>query len=168
MPLLAVFATASSLRADPVADFYRGKTVHMIIGYGVGGGYDLYARLAAEFLGRHISGHPTVVPHNMPGAGSLKAAQYLFVAAPRDGTYIGTVTQTIAVDAAAAENAPIDATRLRYIGRLTGNVDVGVAPPHSPIRSFDDARTRQVPVGATVGPGVTVESCEVREVAASA
>jgi tripartite-type tricarboxylate transporter receptor subunit TctC len=144
-------AAALPARSDPVSDFYRGKTVHMIIGYGAGGGYDLYGRLAAEFLGRHIPGRPTVVAHNMPGAGSLKAAQYLFVAAPRDGTFIGTVTQTIALDAAAADNLAIDSGAIRYIGRMTANIDVGVAARRSSVASFDDARLRQVAIGATGG-----------------
>ena len=69
--LAAVLAAAPGLRAEPVADFYRGKTMKVIIGYGPGGGYDLYGRLAAEFLGRHIPGNPTIVPENMPGGGSL-------------------------------------------------------------------------------------------------
>lgn len=63
-------AQSVSASADPIADFYHGKTVRMIIGYGVGGGYDLYARIAAEFLGRHIPGNPLVLPENMTGAGS--------------------------------------------------------------------------------------------------
>jgi tripartite-type tricarboxylate transporter receptor subunit TctC len=66
---LAVFAScAGGARADPIADFYRGKTIRMLIGYGPGGGYDLYARLVAEFLPRHLPGNPTIVPENMPGA----------------------------------------------------------------------------------------------------
>src|ERR1700681_2788339 len=115
--LAAMLMVAPALRAEPIADFYRGKTVKMIIGYGAGGGYDLYGRLAAEFLGRHIPGSPTIVPQNMPGAGSFKAAQYLYSAAPKDGTYLGSVAQTIALDTAMADDPALDATKLPYIGR---------------------------------------------------
>jgi tripartite-type tricarboxylate transporter receptor subunit TctC len=69
--MAAMLATTSVLQADEVADFYRGKTVRVIIGYGPGGGYDIYGRLAAEFLGRHIPGNPTMVAVNMPGGGSF-------------------------------------------------------------------------------------------------
>ena len=76
-------------RADSVADFYKGKTVTLVIGYGPGGGYDVFGRLIARFIGNHIPGNPNVVVQNMPGAGSLKATNYLYNVAPKDGTVIG-------------------------------------------------------------------------------
>src|SRR6202030_2081565 len=88
----ALFVTAQS-HAQSVADFYRGKPLHMVIGYGPGGGYDLYGRLAAEFLGRHIPGTPLILPQNMPGNSSLRAVDYLIEVAPKDGTYFGSVQQ---------------------------------------------------------------------------
>src|SRR5262245_23820311 len=75
---------------DAVADFYRGRQVSLIVGYGTGGGYDVCARLIARHLGRHIPGTPAVVVQNMPGAGSLRAVNYLYNNAPRDGTAIAT------------------------------------------------------------------------------
>ena len=144
----AVLIVAPDLRADPVADFYRGKTIRVIIGYGPGGGYDIYGRLAAEFLGRHIPGNPTIVPVNMPGGGSLKATEYLYNVAPRDGTHLGSVSQQMALNAALAERNTTDVTRLRYIGRFTTNIDIAVALPEKGIRSFEDARRREVVVGA--------------------
>ena len=87
LPIAGVAAMLAVLPAfaqtNPVADFYRGKTVRVIVGYGPGGSYDLYGRLAAEFLGRHIPGNPTVIPVNMPGAGGFKAVEYLYTLAPR-------------------------------------------------------------------------------------
>src|SRR5262245_4999631 len=77
-----------SARAEPVADFYRGKTLTMLIGYTSGGGYDLYARVLSRHMGRHIPGNPSIVPQNMPGAGSLRVANFLYNAAPKDGTSI--------------------------------------------------------------------------------
>ena len=77
--LLAVLGTLvpSAAEAQAPAQFYKGKTINLYIGYGPGGGYDIYGRLVARFLGNHVSGQPTVVPQNMPGAGSIRAANYV-------------------------------------------------------------------------------------------
>ena len=91
--LAAVVIIAAALipaGAQPVADFYAGKTVRILVGFGPGGGYDLYARTLARHLGRHVPGEPAVVVQNMPGAGSLKAVNWLYNAAPRDGTALAT------------------------------------------------------------------------------
>ena len=72
-------------RADEVADFYKGKTVQLLVGYGPGGGYDIYARVLARHIGKYLPGNPNVVIQNMPGAGSLRAANYLYAVAPKDG-----------------------------------------------------------------------------------
>ena len=149
--LAAMLALAPALRAEPIADFYRGKTMKIIIGYGPGGGYDLYGRLAAEFLGRHIPGNPAIVPENMPGGGSLKAVLYLYQVAPQDGTYLGSVSQQLAANAVTDEKNKMDVARLHYLGRFTSNIDVGVALPQAGIKSFEDARKRQIVVGAENG-----------------
>ena len=86
-----------SLAQSP-AEFYRGKTVDLQIGYSVGGGYDHYARLIARHLGKHIPGNPKVVPHNMPGAGGMRAANWLQGAAPKDGTVIGATSRAMAFE----------------------------------------------------------------------
>ncbi len=88
-------AVAPQCRAD---DFYRGKTIDLYIGFGVGGGYDLYARAIAKWLGRHIPGNPTVLPRNTPGAGGLTTANFMYAVAPKDGTALAITTQTIATD----------------------------------------------------------------------
>jgi hypothetical protein len=87
----------SPAHADAVADFYRGKQVNLIVGYGPGGGYDTYARLLARHLGRFIPGNPSVIVQNMPGAGSLRAVNYLYNLAPKDGTTIGTFAYILIV-----------------------------------------------------------------------
>jgi tripartite-type tricarboxylate transporter receptor subunit TctC len=142
---------APGLKAEPIADFYRGKTMKIIIGYGPGGGYDLYGRLAAEFLGRHIPGNPAIVPENMPGGGSLKAVLYLYQVAPQDGTYLGSVSQQFASNAVTDEKNKMDVARFHYLGRFTSNIDVGVALPQAGIKSFEEARKRQIVVGAENG-----------------
>ncbi len=158
--LTAIVLLASALpsvsQADPIADFYHGKTLHMVIGYGAGGGYDLYGRLVAQFLGRHIPGNPTIVPQNMPGAGSFKAAEYLYSAAPRDGTYFGSVAQTLAIETATSDKPLLDATQLHYLGRVTSSIDLGVALLSTGLHSFDDARKRELIVGSTGGASTAV------------
>ena len=90
LPAAMMMLAAPQADAQLVEEFYRGKTLRMLIGYGPGGGYDLYGRLAAEFLPRFIRGNPTIVPQNMPGGGSLVAAKYMYEAAPKDGTVFGS------------------------------------------------------------------------------
>src|SRR5262245_17111278 len=87
--LLAATGAQAQAQAQSVADFYRGKTVNVLIGVGVGGEYDLQARLVARHIGKHIPGNPLVVPQNMTGAGGIKMANYLYTQAARDGTNIG-------------------------------------------------------------------------------
>src|SRR5262249_41361986 len=84
--------------ADEVADFYRGRTVSLQVGYSTGGGYDLYARVLGPFLGKHLPGTPQVVVKNMPGAGSYKLAAWMQSVAPRDGTEIATITRGAPVE----------------------------------------------------------------------
>jgi len=150
--LFPAFA-ATPATADPVADFYKGKTVRVIIGYGEGGGYDLYGRLAAQYLGRFIPGNPTVIAQNMAGAGSRIAAKYLYTAAPKDGTHIGIVSQAIANDAALEGGSKdFDVTRFAWIGRFNSNVDVGITLHDSPVKTLQDALTREVAIGG-LAPG---------------
>ena len=142
-------------RADPVADFYHGKTIRMLIGYGPGGGYDLYARLVAEFLPRHLPGNPAIVPENMPGAGSLVAAKYMAELAPKDGTVLGSLAQTLPLDSATGSTAQVNMGNFHYVGRVTTNIDVGAALAKVGITSIDDVRSRQYTVGASGGGSTT-------------
>src|SRR5437879_733545 len=114
---IAVLAAAapSTLRSATVADFYGGRTITLIIGYSAGGGYDAYARILAKSMGKHIPGHPTFVPQNMPGAGSRKAALYLDKVAPKDGTYFGTIGRSEAVAPVLEEDAKFDGTKFSWI-----------------------------------------------------
>ena len=93
LPLAVASFAATPVGAEPVADFYRGKRINLVIGYGTGGGYDSYARLLARFLGEHIPGNPGIIAQNMPGAGSRNAANWLYRIAPKDGTVIATLGQ---------------------------------------------------------------------------
>jgi tripartite-type tricarboxylate transporter receptor subunit TctC len=146
----------ADVQADPVTDFYKGKTVRMVIGYGPGGGYDIYGRLAAEFLGRHIPGNPTIVPVSMPGGGSLKATEYLYQVAPQDGTHLGSVMQQIALATIVDDKTKINVASFNYLGRLTSNIDIAVALPATGIVSFEEARRREVVLGADQSGSMSV------------
>src|ERR1041385_731951 len=87
---VASMGPAEAADANAVANFYKGKTIQVLVGFAPGGGYDLYARTLARYMGKHIPGQPTMVPQNMPGAGGLKAMNYLYNVARKDGTGIGT------------------------------------------------------------------------------
>ena len=150
---LLLLAATGRAGADPVADFYRGKTMRMLVGYGPGGGYDLYARLVAEFLPKHLPGEPQIVVENMPGAGSIVAAKYMAEVAPHDGTVLGSLTQTLALDGAVGNK--VNAQNFRYIGRVTTNIDTGAALASVDIKSIEDARTKQYTVGASGGGSST-------------
>jgi tripartite-type tricarboxylate transporter receptor subunit TctC len=128
----------------------------MVIGYGPGGGYDIYGRLAAEFLGRHIPGNPTIVPVNMPGGGSRKAIDFLYKVAPRDGTHLGSVMQQMALTTIVDDKSKIDVASFNYLGRLTSNIDIAVALPKAGIASFEDARRREVALGADQSGSMSV------------
>ena len=151
----AIILSAAPLHAEPVEDFYRGKTLRMLIGYGPGGGYDIYGRLVAEFLPRHLLGKPTIIAQNMPGAGSFAAASYIQDVAPKDGTVFGSLAQTLALDSMTNTNAKIDVAKMPYIGRVVTNIDVGAALTKTGIKSFDDVRTKQYIVGASGGDSTT-------------
>jgi len=144
----ALLGTSAPGHADPIADFYAGKTMRMLVGYGPGGGYDLYARVVAQFLPKHLPGRPTIVVQNMPGAGSLLAARYMNEVAPKDGTVLGSLAQTLALDSVTTSSVKIDVGKMAYIGRVATNVDTGAALQKSGLKSFEDVRAKQYIVGA--------------------
>src|ERR1044072_4619191 len=96
--VVAATLSATAAHAQSVEEFYRGKTINLLIGFSVGGGYDLYARHLARHMVKHIPGKPTIVPQNMAGAGSLRAASYVYSAAPKDGTAFGTFARTTGIN----------------------------------------------------------------------
>ena len=136
---LACFAcTALPAHAQSAEEFYKGKTINVVIGFSVGGGYDLYARHLARHIGKHIPGNPTVVPQNMPGAGSLKAANYLFTAAPKDGTTIGTFARTTGINPLLDSGATFDSRQFGWLGSVTDDVSLCVSWNATPIKTWQD------------------------------
>jgi tripartite-type tricarboxylate transporter receptor subunit TctC len=138
--------------AAQTPEFYKGKTVQMMIGYSVGGGYDVYGRLIAKYMGNHIPGKPTVVPQNMTGAGSLKLANYLYNVAPKDGSVIGAIGRGIAFDPLLGiKGAKFDALKFTWLGSANDEVSVCVAWKTSGIHNFGDLHTKPMTVGASGG-----------------
>lgn len=150
----AVLASAivSPASADPVADFYRGKKIDVIIGYSSGGTYDLYARLVARHIGSHIPGNPQVVSRNMPGAGSRTAAVWVANIAPKDGTVLAAVDQSLSVAQAMGDkNLTVDTTKFIYIGNPNSENNTTATWHEAGIRTIEDAKKREVTMGATGG-----------------
>jgi tripartite-type tricarboxylate transporter receptor subunit TctC len=157
-PLAAISALALGLSgasafAQSAEEFFKGKNVTVYIGFSPGGTYDLFGRMVARYIGKHIPGQPTVVASNMPGAGSLTAANWLYRAAPKDGTALGAVSQTMAMDEALkAKGVQFKATEFNWIGRVTSNIEVHVLSTKSKGSTLEGARQADVPVAST-GPG---------------
>ena len=145
-----LLALPSTARAESAADFYKGKTVEMYIGYSSGGGYDIYARLLARFMGHYIPGSPTIVVKNMPGAGSLVLANWLYNVGPKDGTVFGIIGRGTAFDPMlGSTKAKFDGTKFTWVGSMNDEVSVCVAWHTTGIKTLDDAKKKELTVGGT-------------------
>ena len=155
------------------ADFYKDRTITFIIGSSPGGGYDTYSRLVARHLGRHIGGQPTIVPQNVPGAGSIRAANYLFNIAPKDGTAIGMVDEAILLNQILGVQEPTtdaaklswfggilrrimgpqemktDAVKFNWVGRILANSAVLFARREAGVQKIEDAFDKELIVSAS-------------------
>jgi tripartite-type tricarboxylate transporter receptor subunit TctC len=146
----ASLALMTQAHAQAPADFYRGKNVELYIGYSVGGGYDLYARMLARHMSKHIPGNPTVVPKNMEGAGSLRLANWIYRVAPKDGTVFGAIGRGTGFDPLLGNKAAqFDGPKFTWIGSANNEVSICVAWHTSGVKTFDDLRARELVVGGT-------------------
>src|SRR5262245_33240558 len=134
--LVAALPLQPTLAAG-VEDFYKGKTVSLLIGYSVGGGYDAYGRLLARHLSKHIPGNPSVLPQNMTGAGSLKAANYPYSMAPKEGPTLGTFSRSQGI-APRLDNAEFDSTNFTWLGSVTDEVSLCVTRHDAPAKTFSE------------------------------
>lgn len=155
LTFVAVLALNGPALADPVEDFYRGKTVTFVIGSGEAGAYDLGGRLMARYLARYIPGHPTMVPQNMPGASSVRAASYIYSVAPRDGTALGTAQPTIVLNKLLDPAAAYEPNKYTWIGRLQPMTLVGVAWTAAANHTMADAHERKLIVSASGASGTS-------------
>ena len=154
-------AAAALLMASPAPaqHYYAGKTIELIVGGGPGGGYDIYARTVARHLGRHIPGEPAIVVKNMPGAGSAKAAQYISMVAPKDGTAMGAVMPGAIMGPLLDDRtAPLfDPTKVQYIGTANSGTRVCVTLKGSKIANFEDTRKVKAKFGGSAPNDSTYE-----------
>ena len=154
----AMALTAHTAPAQPADQFFARKTITVSIGYTAGGSYDLYGRLIARHLGKHISGNPTVVAQNMPGAGSLKAANYLFNAAPKDGTALGVIVESAALEQVLGNKAAqYDAAKFTYFGRVATSNNIFMMWHTAKVQSIADAQKTETILAGT-GPGSIAET----------
>jgi tripartite-type tricarboxylate transporter receptor subunit TctC len=154
----AVLAVALALAPAPAAaqDTFAGKTVTISVGFGPGGGYDLYARVLARHLGRHLPGHPTVVVSNMPGAASIRAANYIANVAPKDGSALGIVAQSVAEEQLlGVAGVSYDVAKLGWIGRIAANVEVTYVWHAAAVKTLDDLRSTEATLAGT-GPSSSI------------
>ncbi len=154
---LGIAAACLVAPAARAADFYAGKTITFIIGSDAAGGYDVYARAIARHLPRFIPGHPAIVPQNMPGAGSAKAAAYLFRIAPKDGTTIGAFFPGVIIDPLLQKKSAgqYDPTKFTYLATADSDARICVTGPKSKIATINQAMTDKTVIGATQGGGST-------------
>jgi tripartite-type tricarboxylate transporter receptor subunit TctC len=151
-----VVSISAVARADTVADFYKGKTVNVLIGVGAGGEYDLQARLVARHLGKHIPGNPVVVAQNMTGAGGLKMANYLYEVAPKDGTYIGMIANSFpALQVVGLEGSRFDSSKFGWLGTMAATVETMAVWHTAGVSSVDDARKQEIVAGASGKGAIT-------------
>jgi len=148
--LVGLGGASPGLAADSVEAFYKGKTIQLLIGFGPGGGYDVYGRAVARHLGRFIPGNPSLVPQNMAGAGSVRAASFLYNAAPKDGTVLGSFSRGVIVDTLLGANkGQFEAQGFGWIGSVTNEVSVCGFSRRSGIRTWDDMLTQKTTVGSS-------------------
>jgi len=150
---LIVLGAATPAAAQPAANALAGKTFRMIIGFGVGGGYDLWARAVAQHMGNHLPGNPTMVPQNMPAGGSLAAANFLYEVAPKDGTVLGLIGRDAPLaPITGVAGARFDPTKMSWIGTPTKETNMCIAYRTAAVQTVRDLYDQELVMG-DVGPG---------------
>lgn len=152
----AVAATlaCATVQAQSVEQFYKGKTIEILIGASTGGGYDINARLVGRHMGKHLPGSPSFLPKNVPGGGSLRAANMLYNAAKRDGTVLGVVSRSVmTMPLMGVEAAKFDPTDLTWIGSVANEDSLCFAWHAAAVKQWSDLFVNRLIVGAATGPG---------------
>src|SRR5581483_11594949 len=151
---VALIATMSVCRADAVEDFYKGRSIKFIVGSNTGGSYDSYSRLLASQMSKHMPGHPAFVVENMPGASGQQSATFLSQIAPKDGSVIGMFNQSMAQrQMLEPQTVRFDVSKFGWIGAMSNTVTVFLTWHTSGVKTIDDAKTREVTMGALSSDG---------------
>ncbi|MDB5531907.1 MAG: tripartite tricarboxylate transporter family receptor, partial [Hyphomicrobiales bacterium] len=152
----AMLGQQAHAQAQDVAAFYRGKTIELNVGYPPGGSNDIYARAVARGIGHHIPGSPNVIVRNMPGAGSIRAANYIYNLAPKDGSVLGLVAATNILDEKLGTvGVKFETAKFTWIGRIASAVNVTALWNTVPVKTIQEAMVTETKIGAT-GTGSTV------------
>ena len=149
---VSALAMAAPAHAQSVEEFYTGKTINLAIGFTPGGGYDLYGRLVARHLGKHIPGKPAIVAQNMPGAGSMRSAQHLYSIAPKDGTALATFGRQMGITPLLNPAAQYDGTKFTWLGSVTNEVSTCVTWNTSKVKDWNGLLKNPVTFAGD-GPG---------------
>jgi len=156
--IAAAVLAAAPAGAQSAAEPFAGKNVTLIIGFGPGGGYDLWGRTVARHIGKHLPGKPTVIPQNMPGAGSYVAASHIYGAAPKDGSVFAIIARDAALGPLSnAPGARFDATKMSWLGSPTREHNVCIANATAKVKTANDLRDKELILGDT-GPGTGTRS----------
>src|SRR5215468_5663994 len=146
----AILAAAAPALADPVSDFYRGKTISLYVGFPPGGGYDLYARVFSPYFTRHIPGSPAIVLKSMLGGSGIKAAGYMTSVTPQDGTSLGLFLDALTLGKVLGGHGEFDPVKLTWIGRIVSTATVSVVWHTSPVQTIEEAKQRELLMAGTV------------------
>src|SRR5215475_13188263 len=147
---LASGAASPPALADPVADFYRGKTISLYVGFPPGGGYDLYARVFAPHFARRIPGNPQIVVKSMLGGSGIQAAGYMTHVTPQDGTSLGLFLDALTLGKVLGGHGDFDPVKLTWIGRIVTTATVSVVWHTSPVQTIEEAKRREILMAGTV------------------
>jgi tripartite-type tricarboxylate transporter receptor subunit TctC len=156
--VLVLWLAGPAFAQNGIEDFYKGKQLNLVVGYGPGGGYDITARLVARYLGKFIPGNPNVVVQNMPGAGSMRAANYLYANAPKDGLTIASIARDMPLIGLLGVNSSVqfDVGRFNWLGSsssFANDAYVLIVGPNAPVKSIADARKSDSPPLVLGGTG---------------
>ena len=146
----ALVLSHALVAAEPVADFYRGKTISLYVGFPPGGGYDLYARVVASHFSRHIPGNPQIVVKNMLGGSGIKAAGYMSTVTPQDGTSLGLFLDALTLGKVLGGQGDFNPVKLVWIGRIVSTATVSVVWHTSPVQTIEQAKDREILMAGTV------------------
>src|SRR5215831_2452125 len=147
---VAALLLPSAAKAEPVADFYRGKTISLYVGFPPGGGYDLYARVFAPHFARHIPGNPQIVIKSMLGGSGIQAAGYMTHITPQDGTSLGLFLDSLTLGKVLGGHGDFDPVKLTWIGRIVSTATVSVVWETSPVQTIEEAKKRELLMAGTV------------------
>ena len=149
MALLAMLCVVPIAKADAIGDFYKGRTIRLIVATPPGGPYDNHARLLARHLSDHIPGHPAIVIENLAGGTGMLAANYVYNIGPQDGTVLGNLHNMLAlIKALGQSDLKLDPARFNWIGNMTREVGDVILSTRSPVKTIDDAKHETAVIGA--------------------